>query len=352
MSEYIKNFCLSNVYLCIHLEKIAVARGAVRKSGPGNAASAIGRAPLRIYLRKGGYRVMKTLTVTKKSLLTVLFCALAAVLAVAVCVRATQAVQASAPKRSLPIYNVQTGEKKIALSFDAAWGNSDTQKLIDILDQYHVKTTFFVVGAWVDKYPESVKALAAAGHEVCNHSDTHPHMRKLSQEEIKAQVKKCSEKIASATGIKPILFRPPYGDYNDTVIQAVENLNMYPIQWNVDSLDWKNPTPDQIANRVLTSVKPGSIVLFHNGAKNTPAALPRVLQTLQAEGYQIVPVSQLIYRDHYTIDNAGVQIPDSGAAAGNAGSAVSSGKAASAAAKSSAGQNSSRPAAASSANPR
>jgi polysaccharide deacetylase family sporulation protein PdaB len=281
---------------------------------------------------------MKTLTVTKKKLLTVLFCALAAVLAVAVCIRATQAVQASAPKRSLPIYNVQTGEKKIALSFDAAWGNSDTQELIDILDQYHVKTTFFVVGAWVDKYPESVKALAAAGHEVCNHSDTHPHMRKLSQDEMKSQVEKCNEKIASATGIKPILFRPPYGDYNDAVIQAVESLNMYPIQWNVDSLDWKNPTPDQIANRVLTNVKPGSIVLFHNGAKNTPAALPRVLRALQAEGYQIVPVSQLIYRGHYTIDNAGMQIPDAGAASG------SSGSAASAASNPSAGQDGGRPA--------
>ncbi len=294
---------------------------------------------------------MKTLTVTKKSLLTVLFCALAAVLAVAVCVRTTQAVQASAPKRALPVYNVQTQEKKIAISFDAAWGNSDTQRLIDILDRYHVKTTFFVVGAWVDKYPESAKALAAAGHEVCNHSDTHPHMRKLSQEEMKAQVEKCNEKIASATGIKPILFRPPYGDYNDAVIQTVESLNMYPIQWNVDSLDWKNPTPDQIANRVLTNVKPGSIVLFHNGAKNTPAALPRVLQTLQAEGYKIVPVSQLIYRDHYTIDSAGVQIPDSGAASEGTDSAASSGKTASSAQKPSYGQENSRPAT-SSANPR
>ncbi len=272
---------------------------------------------------------MKVFTATKKGLLTALFCALAAVLAAAICARGAQAVQASAPKRDLPIYNVQTEEKKIAISFDAAWGNEETQPLIDILNRYHVKTTFFVVGAWVDKYPESVKALVAAGHEVCNHSDTHPHMRKLSRAEMESQITRCNEKIQSVTGVKPLLFRPPYGDYDNAVIQTVEGLGLYPIQWNVDSLDWKNPTPDQIANRVLSKVKPGSIVLFHNGAKNTPAALPRVLETLQSDGYQIVPVSQLIYRDHYTIDPAGMQIPDPTAKIGESSSSGSSEKPAS-----------------------
>ena len=254
---------------------------------------------------------MMAFAVTKKRLLAVLLFILAAVLAVCACISGARAMETAAQKRSLPIYNVQTGEKKIAISFDAAWGNEETQSLIDILAKYNVKTTFFVVGAWVDKYPESVKALAAAGHEVCNHSNTHPHMPKLSRQEMTAQITECNEKIKAITGVSPLLFRPPYGDYSTPLIDTVNGLKMYPIQWNVDSLDWKDPTPQQIASRVTSRVKPGSIVLFHNGAKNTPAALPTVLQTLQSQGYQIVPVSQLIYKSDYTIDNAGVQVPKS-----------------------------------------
>jgi polysaccharide deacetylase family sporulation protein PdaB len=257
---------------------------------------------------------MSVFTVTKKRVLAILFFILAAILIVCGCVRGVQAVNAAAPKRDLPIYNVQTNEKKIAISFDAAWGNEETQKLIDILKQYNVKTTFFVVGAWVDKYPDSTKALAAAGHEVCNHSNTHPHMPKLTHQNMEAQISACNEKIKSATGTSPMLFRPPYGDYDNTLIKTVNGMKMYPIQWSVDSLDWKNPTPEQIEKRVISRVKPGSIVLFHNGAKNTPAALPTVLQTLQAQGYKIVPVSQLIYKSNYTIDVAGMQIPKSNSA--------------------------------------
>ena len=262
---------------------------------------------------------MFSVTISKRRALEILIFALVAVLAVAACVRGTQAaVQASRPARSLPIYRVQTDEKKIAISFDAAWGNEQTQPLIDILKQYNVKTTFFVVGAWVDKYPDSVKALVAAGHEVCNHSDTHPHMSKLSQQQILDQITACNEKIKAATGTTPILFRTPYGDYSNPVINTVNGLKMYPIQWDVDSLDWKNPPPQQIINRVVSSVKPGSIVLFHNGALNTPAALPTILKTLQAQGYEIVPVSQLILRDNYTIDPNGMQIPKNIAPASSA----------------------------------
>lgn len=253
---------------------------------------------------------MKIMVLTRKRILTVLVCALCAVLGAAIGIRGAAAVQTSASKRLLPIYNVKTDEKKIAISFDAAWGNEETQTLIDILKEYNVKTTFFVVGAWVDKYPESVKALAAAGHEVCNHSDSHPHMPKLSQEEMTRQITDCNEKVKSITGVSPLLFRAPYGDYNNSLVSTVNGLHMYPIQWDVDSLDWKNPTPQQIAERVTSKVKPGSIVLFHNGAKNTPAALPDVLKTLQSQGYRIVPVSQLIAKDHYTIDSAGMQIPE------------------------------------------
>ena len=254
--------------------------------------------------------MMRVFTVTRKRLLTILFSSLAIVLAAAAGVRGVQAVQTSASKRLLPIYNVKTEEKKIAISFDAAWGNEETQTLIDILKEYNVKTTFFVVGAWVDKYPDSVKALTAAGHEVCNHSNTHPHMPKLSEADMEKQISACNNKIKAITGVSPILFRPPYGDYSNALVKTTQGLGMYAIQWDVDSLDWKNPTPQQIIDRVTSKVKPGSIVLFHNGAKNTPAALPSILKTLQSQGYTIVPVSQLIMKDHYTIDSAGMQIPN------------------------------------------
>ncbi len=256
---------------------------------------------------------MKVISFRAKRVLPVLIVALAAVVAVAAGTRSVRAVQTSAPNRALPIYNVKTDEKKVAISFDAAWGNEETQKLIDILAEYNVKTTFFLVGAWVDKYPDSVKALVAAGHEVCNHSNTHPHMPKLSEAEMAKQITDCNDKIKAITGVSPPLLRPPYGDYSNAVINTVNGLKMYPIQWDVDSLDWKDPTPQQISDRVLQRVKPGSIVLFHNGAKNTPAALPTVLRTLQAQGYSIVPVSQLIYKDQYTIDAAGMQIPQASA---------------------------------------
>ena len=178
---------------------------------------------------------MRVITVTRKRILTVLFCVLAVVLAAAAGVRGVQAVQASSSKRLVPIYNVKTQEKKIAISFDAAWGNEETQTLIDILNQYNVKTTFFVVGAWVDKYPESVKALADAGHEVCNHSNTHPHMPKLSESDMREQIESCNEKIKAITGTAPILFRPPYGDYNNAVVKTTKDLGMYAIQWDVET---------------------------------------------------------------------------------------------------------------------
>lgn len=187
------------------------------------------------------------------------------------------------------------------------WGNEDTQQLIDILGKYSVKATFFVVGEWVDKYPESVKALCDAGHEVMNHSNTHAHFSKLSTDEIIADVNACNDKIESVTGVRPTLIRPPYGEYDDHVITAIRSMGMEPIQWDVDSLDWKEIPADQITKRVTSKVQAGSIVLFHNAAKHTPEALPTILETLLQQGYTFVPISQIILPQPYTIDHTGRQ---------------------------------------------
>ncbi len=219
--------------------------------------------------------------------------------------------ESASPKKDLPIYCVDKGEEKIcAVSFDAAWGNEDTEELIAILDKYKVKATFFVVGAWVDKYPESVKQLADAGHEVMNHSNSHPHLTTLSEDEIKKEINTCSDKIQAVTGIRPTLMRPPYGDYNDKVVSAARDIGHYTIQWDVDSLDWKDLQPSAIYDRVVKRVSPGSIVLFHNAAKHTPAALPQIFEKLIQDGYSFVPISELIYKENYRIDNTGRQIPN------------------------------------------
>lgn len=223
-------------------------------------------------------------------------------------INSNTSVPASSGKRDLPIYCVDKGDEKIAsISFDAAWGNEDTEQLIEILEKNNVKATFFVVGEWVDKYPESVKALSDAGHEVMNHSDTHPHMTQLSPEKMREELTNCNNKIEGVTGIKPVLFRAPYGDYNNEVIQTIRECGCYTIQWDVDSLDWKDLSAAEITKRVTEKVKPGSIVLFHNAAKHTPEALPGILEKLQSDGYNIVPISQLIFTDNYTIDNTGRQ---------------------------------------------
>ena len=216
-------------------------------------------------------------------------------------------VGAAATQRELPVYSVEREGKYVSLTFDAAWGNEDTQQLIDILERYGVKATFFVVGQWVDKYPESVKALHDAGHEVMNHSDRHPHMTKLSPREISAELNACNDKIQAVTGARPTLFRCPYGEYDDNVIAAVRQMGMNAVQWDVDSLDWKELSAAEITKRVTGKGKPGSIVLFHNAGLHTPEALPGIIEYLQSNGYTIVPVSELLLTGDTYIDHAGRQ---------------------------------------------
>ena len=211
-------------------------------------------------------------------------------------------------ERLLPIYCVETGDKKVALTFDAAWGADDTDTLISCLQKYNAPATFFVVGDWVDKYPDEVKKLAEAGNDVMNHSATHPYMTSLSESGMKEQLKICNDKIATITGKTPTLFRCPYGDYDNKVISTVESVGMKTIQWDVDSLDWKDSsTVESIVTRVTGKVKPGSIVLFHNDADHTPEALPIILEKLTADGYTFVKAADLIYHDNYEILHDGTQ---------------------------------------------
>lgn len=206
-----------------------------------------------------------------------------------------------------PIYCVDTDEKKVAISFDAAWGADKTEKILDILDCYEVHATFFLVGFWVEKYPDMVKEIDARGYEIGNHSQNHPKMTSLSVEQMKSEITSVNNQIYSLIGKMPNVFRPPFGDYNDTVISTMQQLSMHTIQWSIDSLDWKEYGKDDIVNRVLKKVKNGDIILFHNNAKYTPEALPEILQCLQEKGYSVCSVGELIYKNNYFVNNQGIQ---------------------------------------------
>ncbi len=212
--------------------------------------------------------------------------------------------------RELPIYCVQTEEKKIALSFDAAWGNEDTAKILEILKQNDVHVTFFMTGGWVESYPDDVKAILAAGHDLGNHSENHKNMSQLSDEQKKEELMKVHDKVRELTGYEMFLFRPPYGDYDNAVVKVARDCGYYTIQWDVDSLDWKDYGVDSIIKTVTEHkhLGNGSIILCHNGAKYTAQALDTLIKTLKEQGYTFVPVSELIYKDHYHMDHEGRQI--------------------------------------------
>ncbi len=209
--------------------------------------------------------------------------------------------------RLIPIYRVETGTKQIAISLDATWGTDLTDEILSILREHNLKTTFFLAGYWVDKHPQYVIKIAEEGHEIGNHSYSHPHMNSLTFDGVVRELEKNHAMIKELTGQDSFLFRPPFGEYNNTVIKGADSIGYYTIQWSIDSLDWKNTTSDEVYQRVMSKVGPGDIVLFHNAAKATPDALRRLIPDLKAKGYEIVPISRLIIRENYYIDHDGTQ---------------------------------------------
>lgn len=252
--------------------------------------------------------MQKYFIISKKGLITTIIIILGILVGILFVAVGQPAVAVSANEKKLPIYSVARDDKKVAISFDAAWGADLTDDILKILEKYNVKTTFFVVGKWAEQYPDKVKALCDAGHEVENHSYDHPHLTAMSKDQAADDLNKCSDKIEEITGRRPTLLRAPYGDYNNTVIEAAGQCSMTTVQWSVDSLDWKGISAEEIVNRVVPKVTSGSIVLFHNAGEHTPEALPKVIEGLKSQGYEIVPIGQLIYTENYSVDHTGKQI--------------------------------------------
>lgn len=252
---------------------------------------------------------MKIFVFSKNNI--IFYFALVAVLTGLIALRGSGYIAAvNANERLVPIYSVETEQKAVAITFDSAWEDADTADILAALDKYGAKATFFVTGDYIDRCGASAKAFFDAGHELANHSDRHLHPNKAPREELQADTKACGDKIFALTGDSKMLYRSPYGEYNNKTIETINSMGYSFIQWDVDSLDYKGLSVQEIEKRVCSKVKNGSIILFHTGTKTavTAPALDAVLAKLSAEGYEFKTVSELIYKDDFYIDSSGRQI--------------------------------------------
>ena len=210
--------------------------------------------------------------------------------------------------RRIPIYSVERTDNKISITFDCAWGSSDIESILKTLKKHNCKATFFVLGTWAEKYPESVKSIVNDGHEIANHSYNHTYYTAISPDKMLEDIEKCNTAIKNICNTSPMLFRAPSGDYNDAVINSCKKSGMEYIQWSVDSLDWRGLTCEQMLERIIPKTKSGDILLFHNDTAHTAQSLDKILTELEKKGFSFLKVSDLIYKDNYTIDHTGRQI--------------------------------------------
>lgn len=212
-------------------------------------------------------------------------------------------------KNELPIYCVDTEEPVVAITFDSAWGTEDLDEITAILKKHNVPATFFVTGEWAEKYPDAILTIDSAGHEIANHGNSHKHMPQISTEEMKSEIQKCHTTIYNLIKKDMTLFRAPYSDWNDEVVEVAKSMGYSSINQSVDSLDWKDYGADSIIRTVCEHkhLENGSIILLHNGSKYTKDALDVMLTNLEEQGYSFVKVSSLIYTENYYLDHTGKQ---------------------------------------------
>ena len=210
--------------------------------------------------------------------------------------------------KELPVYSVQRNDRKIALTIDAAWQDDKTPFILSTLEKYNIPATFFLCGFWVKDYPDMVKAIYDGGHEIGNHSMTHPHMSKLSSEAIVDELEQFETLIDPIIGKRTTLFRAPFGEYNDNVIKTLRENGYEVIQWNIDTIDWKSERSAQtILDTVLPKLAAGSIILCHNNGYKIEQYLPTLIETALSQGYEFVTVSDLLLSGTTLIDVNGVQ---------------------------------------------
>ena len=247
------------------------------------------------------------LVMRKRTALAVIATVLVLIAAVAL-VSAGAASEAVAAKRLVPVYSVATEENKVALTFDASWGAEKTTAIMDILEEYGFKGTFFLTGIWIDEYPELVKEINERGHLIGNHSDNHKHLSELDAAGIDSEIDVTASKIEALTGYKPTYFRAPFGEYDNKLINALNARGVQCIQWSADSLDWKGISAAEITENVVSKLDKGTIVLCHNNSEHITEALPLILLAIKNKGMSAVRLDELVYKEGYTIDASGKQI--------------------------------------------
>ncbi len=252
---------------------------------------------------------MKIFVFDKNVVLTM---ALALLIAVSLVPLSMVASRSAAGKNaeSLPLYSVETAEKKVAVTFNAAWGAEDIDSILETLQAFNAKCTFFIVGTWAEKYPEAVHKIKNAGHEIGSHSYNHGHYGEMTEAEMMQDMDKADAALQSITGETTRLFRAPYGEYTEEAVKTVRSRGQYMIQWNIDSLDYAGKSTAEMEARILPRLRPGSIILFHTGTEQTAAALPALLHKIKEEGYTFSTVGDLMYTEGYTINHEGRQIKD------------------------------------------
>ena len=198
------------------------------------------------------------------------------------------------------------GGARLTLTFDAAWGADQTVKIMEAVEKYGFKCTFFLTGFWIDENPELVKEIASRGHLIGNHSESHKHLNEVA--DLNAEIDAVNAEINTLTGASPKYFRAPFGEYDNNMMSTLESKGMQGVQWSIDSLDWKGLSAAEIAERVVNDLEPGDIVLMHNASDHIVEALPLILLSIHNKGLTAVRLDEMLYSENYTVNSQGIQI--------------------------------------------
>lgn len=201
--------------------------------------------------------------------------------------------QQPATTTAAPVYQGNSKEKKVALTFNVVWGEEYVPQILDVLRENKSTATFFIGGQWAEDFPALTRQIAQEGHEVGNHGYSHPHPDGISRAANLEEIKKTEIAIQNACGIKTKLFAPPYGERGEAVLKAADDAGYHTILWSVDTIDWQRPDPSIIIKRVVEKLHNGAIVLMHPTAP-TVHALPAIIAELKKEGFEIVGISMLL----------------------------------------------------------
>ncbi len=252
---------------------------------------------------------MVVCTMTKKQLIRIGSIAAAALAAVLIIIFAvSNSVTASADSSKKPIYRVERGDNRVALTFDCAWSADGIDDILTSLNELGARATFFVTGEFCDEHSDTVRKISTAGHSVQNGSDKNSHIAGMNVNDLIADTNEAAKKIKSITGTAPLFYRAPYGDFDDKSLTTLEGMGYTVVQWSCDSNDLEDPDTDSVKRRILDKTESGSVLLFHNDAAVTPAALPQIITELKRKGFELVKLDDLVFTSNFFIDENGTQI--------------------------------------------